>query len=368
MKKQALTLGTAALLSTGITASVNADTQHTVQKGDTLSELALNYNTTVDALKSLNNLSSELILVDQKLVVDKEDSEAVKYHDIQKGDTLFLIGKQYGKTVQQLKALNDLESDLIIAGEKLIVDKKESANSVVQKPVQQKVHQPAAPQVAKPAAQKEIKAEKVEEKQEIKQQAQNNAQAAEKAEQQKQQAERVAAQKAAEQKAAEQKAAEQKAAEQKATAERQAQAEARQAQQEKIAAQKAAEQKAAEKRAQAQKAQQQRAKAQQVSNGRTIRVSATHYTAGCAGCSGITATGIDVRNSIYAGGKRVIAVDPRVIPLGSTVQVTTPYGSFTAIAGDTGGAIKGNIIDILVGSKGEAYSKGRTSATVTILN
>ena len=361
MKKQALTLGTAALLSTGITASVNADTQHTVQKGDTLSELALNYNTTVDALKSLNNLSSELILVDQKLVVDKEESEAIKYHDIQKGDTLFLIGKQYGKTVQQLKAWNDLESDLIIAGEKLIVDKKESANSVVQKPVQQKVQQPAAPQVekpaapqvAKPAVQKEIKAEKVEEKQEIKQQAQNNVQAAEKAEQQKQQAERVATQKAAEQKAA---------------AERQAQAEARQAQQEKIAAQKAAEQKAAEKRAQAQKAQQQRAKAQQVSNGRTIRVSATHYTAGCAGCSGITATGIDVRNSIYAGGKRVIAVDPRVIPLGSTVQVTTPYGSFTAIAGDTGGAIKGNIIDILVGSKGEAYSKGRTSATVTILN
>ena len=358
MKKQALTLGTAALLSTGITASVNADTQHTVQKGDTLSELALNYNTTVDALKSLNNLSSELILVDQKLVVDKEESEAVKYHDIQKGDTLFLIGKQYGKTVQQLKAWNDLDSDLIIAGEKLIVDKKESANSVVQKPAQQKVQQPAAPQVAKPAVQKEIKAEKVEEKQEIKQQAQNNAQVAEKAEQQKQQAERVATQKAAEQKAAEQKAA----------AERQAQAEARQAQQEKIAAQKAAEQKAAEKRAQAQKAQQQRAKAQQVSNGRTIRVSATHYTAGCAGCSGITATGIDVRNSIYAGGKRVIAVDPRVIPLGSTVQVTTPYGSFTAIAGDTGGAIKGNIIDILVGSKGEAYSKGRTSATVTILN
>ena len=363
MKKQALTLGTAALLSTGITASVNADTQHTVQKGDTLSELALNYNTTVDALKSLNNLSSELILVDQKLVVDKEESEAVKYHDIQKGDTLFLIGKQYGKTVQQLKAWNDLDSDLIIAGEKLIVDKKESANSVVQKPVQQKVHQPAAPQVAKPAVQKEIKAEKVEEKQEIKQQAQNNAQVAEKAEQQKQQAERVATQ----------KAAEQKAAEQKATAERQAQAEARQAQQEKIAAQKAAEQKAAEqkaaeKRAQAQKAQQQRAKAQQVSNGRTIRVSATHYTAGCAGCSGITATGIDVRNSIYAGGKRVIAVDPRVIPLGSTVQVTTPYGSFTAIAGDTGGAIKGNIIDILVGSQGEAVSKGRTSATVTILN
>ena len=358
MKKQALTLGTAALLSTGITASVNADTQHTVQKGDTLSELALNYNTTVDALKSLNNLSSELILVDQKLVVDKEESEAVKYHDIQKGDTLFLIGKQYGKTVQQLKAWNDLDSNLIIAGEKLIVDKKESANSVVQKPVQQKVHQPAAPQVAKPAVQKEIKAEKVEEKQEIKQQAQNNTQAAEKAEQQKQQAERVATQKAAEQKAAEQKAA----------AERQAQAEARQAQQEKIAAQKAAEQKAAEKRAQAQKAQQQRAKAQQVSNGRTIRVSATHYTAGCAGCSGITATGIDVRNSIYAGGKRVIAVDPRVIPLGSTVQVTTPYGSFTAIAGDTGGAIKGNIIDILVGSQGEAVSKGRTSATVTILN
>lgn len=96
--------------------------------------------------------------------------------------------------------------------------------------------------------------------------------------------------------------------------------------------------------------------------------SATHYTAGCEGCSGITATGVDVRNTIYHNGMRVIAVDPSVIPLNTIVQVTYPNGtSFKAIAVDTGGAIKGNIIDILVETKSEAYQLGRQSVTIEIL-
>lgn len=95
---------------------------------------------------------------------------------------------------------------------------------------------------------------------------------------------------------------------------------------------------------------------------------ASHYTSRCEGCSGITATGIDVSRTIYANGLRVIAVDPRVIPLGSIVRVEYADGtSFNAIAGDVGGLIKGRRIDVLVASESEAYRLGKQTVTVTIL-
>lgn len=95
---------------------------------------------------------------------------------------------------------------------------------------------------------------------------------------------------------------------------------------------------------------------------------ATHYTARCEGCSGITATGIDVSRTIYANGLRVIAVDSSVISLGSIVRVEYADGTtFKAIAGDIGGAIKNRRIDVLVASENEAYRLGKQTVTVTIL-
>lgn len=93
---------------------------------------------------------------------------------------------------------------------------------------------------------------------------------------------------------------------------------------------------------------------------------ATFYTAFCpTGCIGITATGVDVSNTIYHEGKRIIAVDPTVIPLGTHVKVTLENGdSFEATAQDTGGDIKGGRIDVLVGSRDEARSLGRQTAKV----
>lgn len=102
--------------------------------------------------------------------------------------------------------------------------------------------------------------------------------------------------------------------------------------------------------------------------GRTINATATYYTANCVGCTGITAAGYDVSNTIYANGYRVIATDPSVIPLGSVVQVDTPYESFTAVSADTGSAVNGSTIDILVGSESEAISKGRHGVTLTVIN
>ena len=95
-------------------------------------------------------------------------------------------------------------------------------------------------------------------------------------------------------------------------------------------------------------------------NKKSFDVSSTAYTASCSGCSGITSTGIDLNKN---SSTKVIAVDPSVIPLGSLVHVEG-YGY--AIAGDTGGAIRGNKIDVFVPTKKEAMNWGVRTVKVTI--
>ncbi|MER2079282.1 ubiquitin-like domain-containing protein [Psychrobacillus psychrotolerans] len=98
------------------------------------------------------------------------------------------------------------------------------------------------------------------------------------------------------------------------------------------------------------------------SGGKEFYVTATAYTAYCNGCSGVTATGMNLKNN---PNLKVIAVDPSVIPLGSKVWVEG-YGH--AVAGDTGGAIKGNKIDLFMASKSQAYDFGRKKVRVKVLN
>lgn len=98
------------------------------------------------------------------------------------------------------------------------------------------------------------------------------------------------------------------------------------------------------------------------SGGKEFYVTATAYTAYCNGCSGVTATGMNLKTN---PNLKVIAVDPSVIPLGSKVWVEG-YGH--AVAGDTGGAIKGNKIDLFMASKSQAYDFGRKKVRVKVLN
>jgi 3D (Asp-Asp-Asp) domain-containing protein len=90
-------------------------------------------------------------------------------------------------------------------------------------------------------------------------------------------------------------------------------------------------------------------------------VEATAYTAYCEGCSGITKTGINLRQN---SDLKVIAVDPNVIKLGTKVYVEG-YGY--AIAGDIGGAIKGNKIDVFIPTLNEALQWGRKNVKISIL-
>lgn len=90
-------------------------------------------------------------------------------------------------------------------------------------------------------------------------------------------------------------------------------------------------------------------------------MTATAYTGSCKGCSGITATGINLKKN---PNLKVISVDPKVIKLGSKVWVEG-YG--TAIAGDKGSAIRGNKIDVFIPNQKEALKWGRKTVKVRIL-
>lgn len=94
---------------------------------------------------------------------------------------------------------------------------------------------------------------------------------------------------------------------------------------------------------------------------KTLTVQASAFTASCNGCSGKTASGINLKKNPDI---KLIAVDPKIIPLGTKVWVEG-YG--IAIAGDTGGSIKGHKIDIFVKTKQIAYNWGRKKVQIKIL-
>ncbi|MBD5656214.1 MAG: G5 domain-containing protein, partial [Candidatus Eremiobacteraeota bacterium] len=91
--------------------------------------------------------------------------------------------------------------------------------------------------------------------------------------------------------------------------------------------------------------------------GSALHMIATAYTAGCYGCTGMTASGV-------RAGFGVIAVDPNIIPLGTKMFIPG-YGR--AVAGDTGGSIRGHRIDVGFNSNGQALLWGNRSVTVYLL-
>lgn len=93
-----------------------------------------------------------------------------------------------------------------------------------------------------------------------------------------------------------------------------------------------------------------------------LTMTATAYTAYCEGCSGTTYTGQNLRTN---PDQKVIAVDPEVVPIGSKVWVEN-YGE--AIAGDIGGAIKGNKIDVFIPSYDRAMEWGVKQVKIRILD
>lgn len=96
--------------------------QHTVKRGDTLYSIARTYNTTVNEIKSLNNLTSNTLSINQILLVPLASiPETNITYTVKKGDSLYSIAKNYGVTVNSIKDLNNLTSNLISIGQSLLI-------------------------------------------------------------------------------------------------------------------------------------------------------------------------------------------------------------------------------------------------------
>lgn len=95
-----------------------------VKKGDSLWSIANKYGLTVDKLKDINNLSSNMLSVGQKLLINdgtNVDNVNENYYIVKSGDTLYSIAKKYGLTVDELKKMNNLSNNTLSINQKLLV-------------------------------------------------------------------------------------------------------------------------------------------------------------------------------------------------------------------------------------------------------
>lgn len=95
-------------------------TVYTISKGDSLYSIAKKYNTTVDALVKYNNLSSTNLKVGEQLLIPISESKLNTY-TVKSGDSLYSIAKKYGITVDELKKANGLTSNNLSLNQKLVI-------------------------------------------------------------------------------------------------------------------------------------------------------------------------------------------------------------------------------------------------------
>ncbi|NGY76716.1 LysM peptidoglycan-binding domain-containing protein [Bacillus megaterium] len=337
MKKHIFTLGATALVSIGIADAASADTDtHKVKAGETLFSISQQHNVTVEDLKKWNGLSSTLIYANQTLQIGSTSTDSPSSstptttssnhtYTVKSGDTLYRIAKNNGTSVQQLKEWNNLSSHLIYVNQVLKISGTGTVSSSPSAPVQEKTNETQASPA--PSNSKSYKVQPGDTMWSI---AQRHGISISQLKQWNNlssntiyinQVLQVGGQAAAQAKPSTPSTS-------TPSTSTPAPAPAQESK----------------------------------SVSKEITVEATAYTAYCAGCSGITATGIDLRSN---PNRKVIAVDPRVIPLGSRVYVEG-YGE--AIAGDTGGAIKGTRVDLFMASQSSALNWGRKTVKLQILD
>ena len=109
-----------------IAPSGTIDNTYTVKRGDTLYSIARQYNTTVDRIKALNNLTSNNLSVGQVLILDEEvdikpDIENGEAYTVQPGDTLYKIANRFNTNITDIIELNNLNSTILTVGQQILI-------------------------------------------------------------------------------------------------------------------------------------------------------------------------------------------------------------------------------------------------------
>ncbi len=100
---------------------------YTVQPGDSLWLIAQKYHTTVDTIKRLNGLSSDLLNIGQVLQIPASQASGYVEYIVRAGDTLWTLARRYGTTVEAIVALNGLSGDMLTIGQILKIPDTQSS-------------------------------------------------------------------------------------------------------------------------------------------------------------------------------------------------------------------------------------------------
>lgn len=117
-----LSIGQILVVPTGTTTS----NTYKVRPGDSLYSIAKQFNITVDELKRTNNLTNNFISINQELKIPSKIEEETNLYTVKSGDTLYTIAKENNTTVEDIKNANNLSSDILTIGTKLIIPTPET--------------------------------------------------------------------------------------------------------------------------------------------------------------------------------------------------------------------------------------------------
>lgn len=138
-------------ISVGMNLKVKAESEkpvedylvYTVKSGDSLWKIASMYDTTVDTLKSINNLKNNTLTINQQILVPKskdidisidKNDQGIMY-TVKSGDSLWKIANSYGVSVNAIKTANKLSSDVLSIGQQLLIPVSDTTVEEVKPPV-----------------------------------------------------------------------------------------------------------------------------------------------------------------------------------------------------------------------------------------
>jgi LysM repeat protein/N-acetylmuramoyl-L-alanine amidase len=107
---------------------------YTVQRGDSLYSIASKFGVTIEELRNLNNLTSDVLTIGQMLMIPVTGKKApiapsTVTYVVQRGDSLWTIAQEFGTTPDEIKRLNKLTSNILTIGQELIVPVKEEGTA-----------------------------------------------------------------------------------------------------------------------------------------------------------------------------------------------------------------------------------------------
>lgn len=120
-----LSVGQTLLIPTEVSAPLipstpsNTTITYIVKSGDNLYTLARLYNTTIDELKRINNLTTNQLSIGQRLLIPNTSESTI--YTVKSGDNLYSIARKYNTTVTEIKKRNNLTSNLLSIGQKLVI-------------------------------------------------------------------------------------------------------------------------------------------------------------------------------------------------------------------------------------------------------